>query len=79
VAADDEPLIPSLEAEGIPDHEGPLPEKAATGDAQEGLYPPDDDEYVGADEFGTTAEEQRQGQTLAAKLARERPDVGDDE
>jgi hypothetical protein len=79
VPTDDEPLIPSLEAEGIPDHEGPLPEKAATGDAQEGLYPPDDDEYVGADEFGTTAKEQREGQTLAAKLARERPDFGDDE
>jgi hypothetical protein len=76
--ADDEPLSPSLEAEGIPDHEGPLPQKAATGDAQEGLYPPADDEYLGADEFGTTAEEQRAGQTLAAKLARERPDTDEE-
>ncbi len=71
----EQPIVPSLDAEGIPDLEGPLPGKAATGDAQEGLYPPADDEYLGADEFGTTAEEQRQGQTLAAKLARERPDV----
>jgi MFS family permease len=73
----DEPLVPSLDAEGIPDHEGPLPEKARTGDAQEGLYPPAEDGYAGADEFGTTAEEQREGESLAAKLARETPDVGD--
>lgn len=73
----DEPLVPSLDSEGIPDHEGPLPSKARTGDAQEGLYPPAEDEYVGADEFGTTAREQQEGQSLDAKLAREVPDVGD--
>lgn len=72
---DDEPLVPSLESEGIPDLEGPLREKAATGDAQEGLYPPSEGGYVGADEFGTTAEEERRGESLDAKLARERPDI----
>jgi hypothetical protein len=79
MASRNEPLVPSLDEEGIPDHEGPLPQKAQTGDAQEGLYPPADDEYVGADEYGTTAREQREGQTLDAKLAREVPDVGDED
>ncbi len=71
----DEELTPSLDAEGIPDLEGPLPQKVATGDAQEGISPPADDEYVGADEYGTTAEEQREGESLDSKLAREVPDV----
>lgn len=73
----DEPLNPSLDAEGIPDLEGPLPEKARTGDAQEGISPPAEDEYVAADEFGTTAREEREGEQLDAKLARENPDFGD--
>jgi hypothetical protein len=75
----DEPLNPSLDAEGIPDLEGPLPEKARTGDAQEGIYPPEDNEYVGADKFGTTAEEEREGEGLDSKLARENPDFGEDD
>ena len=75
----DEPLVPSLDAEGIPDHEGPLPAKARTGDEQEGLFPPADDEYIAADEYGTTAEEQRLGEGLDAKLAREIPDFGEGE
>src|SRR5438874_5291997 len=45
---------------GIPDLLGPLPEKVATGDAQEGIYPPQDD-YVGADAHGVTAAEEQEG------------------
>jgi hypothetical protein len=70
---DEEPLVPSLEGEGIPDHVGALDEKRPTGDAQEGLYPPQDG-YVAAQQHGVTAAEQREGESLDDKLARERPD-----
>jgi hypothetical protein len=69
----DERVAPSLEAEGIPDHEGPLPEKAATGDAQEGIYPPQD-HYVGAEAHGVTVNEAREGASLDERLAAEQPD-----
>src|SRR5438105_4311435 len=49
----DDRLEPSLDGAGIPGLEGPLPEKAATGDAQEGIYRPQDD-YVGAHTHGVT-------------------------
>lgn len=74
----DERLQPSLDAEGIPDHEGPLPEKAATGDAQDGIYPPQDD-YVAADRHGVTADEERRGARLDERIAAERPDPSLDE
>jgi len=70
---DDEPISPSLEAEGIPDLEGPLPQKVRTGDAQEGVYPPGDD-YVGADARGVTDAEQREGAILDERVDAERPD-----
>jgi len=73
-----EPLEPSLDAEGIPDLEGPLPEKAATGDGQEGVYPPQD-HYVGADKYGTTSLEQRDGAVLDERIAAERSDPALDE
>ena len=62
-----------LEDEGIPDLEGPLPSKVATGDAQEGLTPPAD-EPLAADEFGTTAAEQARGETLSRRLSEEQPE-----
>jgi hypothetical protein len=68
-----EPLQPSLDADGIPDLEAPLPEKAATGDGQEGLMPPGD-RYHGANRYGTTAEEEAAGEPLEHKLEREVPD-----
>jgi len=74
----DENLQPSLDAEGIPDLEGPLPEKVATGDAQEGIYPPQDD-YVGADAHGVTPHEQREGAILDERVAAELPDPALDE
>jgi hypothetical protein len=66
----------SLDEEGIPDLEGPLPEKAATGDPQEGASPPSDSPV--SLEWGVTADEQRAGEPLGSKLDRELPDVFDD-
>jgi hypothetical protein len=63
----------SLDQEGIPDLEGPLPEKAATGDPQEGAPPPTD-KPASAD-YGVTAEEQSRPEPLDVRLARELPDV----
>jgi len=63
----------SLDAEGIPDLEGPLPEKAATGDPQEGVSPPSD--RPASTEYGVTAEEQSRPEPLDVRLARELPDV----
>jgi hypothetical protein len=62
-----------LEDEGIPDLEGPLPSKAATGDAQEGVTPPGD-APLAANEFGTTAAEQARGESLSRRLSEEEPD-----
>ena len=63
----------SLDAEGIPDLEGPLPEKAATGDPQEGASPPSD--RPAAADYGVTAEEQSHPEPLDARLRRELPDT----
>jgi hypothetical protein len=73
IRMDREPMQPSLDADGIPDHEGPLNEKARTGDGQEGVYPPGD-RYHGADRYGTTAAEEETGESLDDKLSRELPD-----
>jgi hypothetical protein len=62
----------SLDAEGIPDLEGPLPEKAATGDPQEGVAPPSD--HPAAADYGVTADEQSRPEPLDSRLARELPD-----
>jgi hypothetical protein len=64
----------SLDEEGIPDLAGPLPEKVRTGDEQEGLMSPSD--RPAALDWGTTAEEQRAGEPLSMKIARERPETG---
>jgi len=69
----DDMLEPSLDGEGIPDLLRPLPEKVATGDAQEGIYPPQDD-YVGADAHGVTAAEEQEGAVLDERLRAEIPD-----
>lgn len=74
MTARDDTSSPSLDDEGMPDLEGPLPEKAATGDPQEGLAPPGDAPRASVD-FGTTAEEQRHGESLDLRIARENPDT----
>jgi hypothetical protein len=61
-----------LEDEGIPDLEDSFPERLWTEDPQRAPLP--GDEAIGVDEFGTTAEEQRQGEPLDMRLGRERPD-----
>jgi hypothetical protein len=63
----------NLDEEGIPDLEGPLPEKAATGDPQEGTPPPTD--RPASQDYGVTAEEQAHTEPLDVRLAREQPDV----
>jgi hypothetical protein len=67
---DDEPL---LEDDGIPDLEGPLDSKVATGDEQEGIIPPGA-EPRGAAVFGTTAAEQLRGESLTERLEDEEPE-----
>jgi hypothetical protein len=68
----------SLDEEGIPDLEGPLPEKAATGDPQEGTSPPSD--RPASLDYGVTAEEASRPEPLDQRLARELPDrVGPDD
>jgi hypothetical protein len=62
----------SLDEEGIPDLEGPLAEKAATGDPQEGVSPPSD--RRASFDYGTTAEEQSRPEPLDVRIARELPD-----
>src|SRR3954454_8672721 len=62
-----------LEANGLPDLEGPLPEKAMTGDGQEGMVPPRNT-LQGADEWGVTAAEQGRPETVADRAKRERPE-----
>jgi hypothetical protein len=68
----------SLDDEGVPDLEGPLPEKAATGDPQEGLAPPNEAPRASVD-HGVTPAEQREPEPLDTRLAREEPDVWEDE
>lgn len=63
-----------MEAEGIPDQETGLDAKKITGDAQEGMEPPHD--YPTAvEDYGTTGAEERDGEPLDGRLAREQPDV----
>jgi hypothetical protein len=62
----------SLDEEGIPDLAGPLPEKAATGDPQEGVAPPTD--RPASMDYGVTADEQSSPEPLDVRLARELPD-----
>jgi hypothetical protein len=69
----------SLDDEGVPDLEGPLPGKVATGDPQEGTSPPSD--RPAAADYGVTAEEQCHDEPLDQRVARELLDTeahGDD-
>lgn len=81
-----------MEDEGLPDMGYTLGQKEVTGDPQEGFALPGDiqtdtgdvDEVgavgvIGPDEFGTTAREMHEGEPLTDRLAREEPDVLNDE
>jgi hypothetical protein len=65
----------TLESEGVPDLEGPLPGKERTGDAQEGIAPPNYSAKASTD-WGTTAAEQRRFEPLDVRVRREQPEVG---
>jgi hypothetical protein len=66
---------PTLDSEGVPDLEGPLPEKELTGDPQEGIAAPSDRPRASVD-WGVTAEEQRELEPLDVRVGRELPDIG---
>ena len=63
---------PSLEDEGIPDLEGPSERLRASGTGDDGVIPPRDRALTMA---ATTAEGQRQGESLDDRLTAELPDV----
>src|SRR3954453_20168553 len=63
----------TLADERVPGLAGPLDEKVMTGDPQEVLPPPNDAPRASVD-FGTTADEQRHGESLDQRIAREVPD-----
>src|SRR5258705_11267548 len=70
----------TLEEEGLPDLEGPLSEKAATGDPQEGVAPPSD--RPASFDYGVTDDEEERGEPISVRVAREQPDeivAGDDD
>ena len=62
------------EAEGIPDPGFSAPGQMEAGDLDAVMEPPHDTS-VAVDEFGTTAAEQRDGESLTGRLDREVPDV----
>ena len=68
----------SLESEGVPDLEGPLPGKERTGDPQEGVAPPNYSAKASTD-WGTTVDEQRRPEPLDVRVGREQPDIGADD
>jgi hypothetical protein len=71
----------AFEDEGIPDMQDGTPEQQWASDPQEQPLP--GDEPVGVDEYGTTADEQYENESLDRRLAREEvepeePAAGDD-
>ncbi len=64
----------SWEDEGLPD-QGLEPEQVATGQFG-GVQEPPHDSPLAVEGFGTTPAEQREGEDLAGRLAREQPEVG---
>lgn len=63
-----------FEEEGLPGMNDGLPAKRITGDAQEGIPAPGDS-TVAAEDYGTTAAEERAGEPLDLRLSREEPDL----
>ena len=64
----------AMEAEGIPDSGDTSTTQESTRDAEYGMEPPHDT-ALAVDDFGTTAEEEHDGEPLDARLTREEPDV----
>ncbi|MCA1824213.1 MAG: DUF5709 domain-containing protein [Mycobacteriales bacterium] len=68
-----EPPSP-YEDEGVPDLDNPVPGKRAAGDTQDEMLPARD-RPVASTDFGTTAAEEREGESLEGRIRREEPDV----
>ncbi len=65
----------AFEAEGIPDPGDSSEAQLATGEAGQGYgEEPPHDHPLAADDFGTTAFEQSEGESLSGRLDRELPD-----
>jgi len=64
------------EAEGIPDPGDTSTTQEVAGDPAYGMEPPHDT-ALAVDDFGTTAEEMHDGESLDSRLTREEPDVLD--
>lgn len=71
----DDPTGPTLDEEGLPGLQGPLPGKAATGDPQEGEPPPST--RPASLDWGVTAAEDAAGEPVSVRVAREQPDLGE--
>ncbi len=67
-----------FDAEGVPDPGDAEPEQLLTGDVEGTMVAPRD-HAIAADDFGTTGEEEREGESLDGRLSRELPDVLTDE
>lgn len=63
-----------LADEGVQLLEGQHPGKIASGDTHDGVVPPRTFP-LGAEEYGTTAAEQRQGDSVSQRAAREEPET----
>src|SRR4051794_34183152 len=61
-----------FEEQGIPDLQDGYPEQDWAEDPQQAPVP--GDEPMAVDDFGTTAEEQREGESLDGRLSREEPE-----
>jgi uncharacterized iron-regulated membrane protein len=69
------PEVPSeAEAEGIPEPGFSDPSQVVAGDTEATIEPPHDT-GIAVDEWGTTASEQAEGESLDGRLGREEPDV----
>jgi len=65
-----------FEDEGLASPESDLPGKRITGDPQDDMPVPGESP-VAVNEFGTTALEQQEGESLDLRLSREEPDLGE--
>jgi hypothetical protein len=63
-----------LEDQGIPDLQDGFPEQEWAEDPQRAPVP--GDEPMAVDDYGTTAEERREGESLDGRLRREEPETG---
>jgi hypothetical protein len=66
-----------FEEEGQASQEPGLAGKRITGDPQDDMVVPAADRPVAAEDYGTTAAEQRDGEPLDVRIAREEPDMAD--